>query len=267
MVDIHTHILPGFDDGPSTVEQTRQMLAAAEQGGTKTLVLTPHILNPSDYGREPELLEKFALVQNLIRKDGRKIKIFLGGEIYLYPDTQLDRRFSTFNNNGKYALVEFSMREIPEFVPQKLFDLMLKGYQPVLAHPERYLPIMRNPAYAYKFAQMGVTLQMNAGSLLGVFGSTVQATAQQLLEHDLIHVIASDGHDTNSRTISLAAVRGYVVKNFGEKTADILLVTNPGNIIRGEKLLKKEPIPFDDSGKKTSRWQMVKKKLKLDKMF
>ncbi len=264
MIDIHTHLLPGFDDGPADVEQSRSMLVTAAAGGTKSLVLTPHILSPSDYDRESELLEKFGLVQDLIREAKFKLKVYLGGEIYLYPDTQLNRIFSTINNNGKYALVEFSMREIPEFVPQKLFDLMLQGFQPVLAHPERYLPIMRYPAYAYKFAQMGVTLQMNAGSLLGVFGSTVQTTAQQLLEHNLVHVIASDGHDVNSRTVSLAAVQELVIKKYGKQTADTLLITNPGNIIQGEKLVKNEPIPFDDGGKKPSLWQALKKKLKTD---
>lgn len=267
MVDIHTHLLPEYDDGPQSVDETRKMLEVAEKGGTHTVVVTPHILDFSDYERKDEILQKFELVKKTIRQDGRNIKAFLGGEIFLFPDTQLDQVFSTINNNGKYALVEFGMRQIPEFIPQKLFDFVMAEYKPILAHPERYIPIIKNPKYAYKFANMGVALQMNAGSILGVFGSSVKEVAHELIEHNCIHIIASDGHNTNSRTISLKEAKEYVTKSYGEEKAKILFEVNPMKAIKGEQLIIEEPIPFDPIRKKNSTWDNFKKKFKLDKFL
>ena len=265
MVDIHTHLLPEYDDGSQSVEETRNMLKVSEEGGTHTVVVTPHILDFTDYGRKDEILSKFELVKKIIKQDGRNIKAYLGGEIFLFPDSKLDQIFSTFNNNGKFALVEFDMQQIPEFLPQKLFDLVIGEYKPILAHPERYIPIIKNPKYAYKFANMGVALQMNSGSILGIFGSSVKNVAHELIEHNCIHIIASDGHNTNSRTISLKEAREYVNNTFGEEKAKILFEVNPMKAIKGEDLIKEEPIPFDDVRKKRSIWENFKKKFKLDK--
>ena len=267
MVDIHSHLLPDYDDGPPTIDHTREMLQVAEQGGTRIIVATPHILDITDYDREDEILYKFKLLRELVKKDGRNIKVFLAGEIFLFPDTKLDRIFSTFNNNKKYALVEFSMRQIPDFVPQKLFDFVMDGFHPVLAHPERYIPIIRSPKYAYKFVQMDVALQMNAGSILGAFGDSVKRTARQLLDHRCIHIIASDGHNTNSRSIDLGEVRKYIVNTYGEEQAKILLEENPLRVIRGEPLIKEEPIPFEDKTDDRSIWRKLKKKTGLDKFI
>lgn len=258
MIDIHTHLLPDFDDGPKSIDDTRNMLTLAERDGTKELVLTSHILVPKDYEREAEILGKFELIKKLIRKDKRKLKIHLGGEIFMHPDTELDHVFSTFNNNKVYALVEFGMREIPEFVPQKLFDWIMKGYKPILAHPERYIPVIKNPRYAYKFAQMGVALQVNAGSLLGVFGESVRKCAYTLIDHKLIHFVASDGHDINSRSISLREAYRFVSEKYNADLADRLMVHNPGNAIKGKELDKEEPIPFEEE-RELGMWQSLKK--------
>jgi protein-tyrosine phosphatase len=267
MIDIHTHLLPDFDDGPKNVEQTRKMLAIAENDGTTAVVVTPHLLDLTDYEREEEILSKFEEVKNIIQQDGLNVKAYLGGELYLFPEIKFDRVFSTINNNNKYPLVEFGMRQVPEFVPKKLFDFLMEGYVPILAHPERYLPIIKNPRYAFKFAQMGVALQMNAGSILGVFGESVQQVAHQLLDHKCIHFIASDGHNTNSRTISLAVVKEYMTKIYGKETAEILLIKNPQNAISGKKLIREDPIPFENLDSNLSIWQKFKKRFKLNKLL
>ncbi|MEE9169532.1 MAG: CpsB/CapC family capsule biosynthesis tyrosine phosphatase [bacterium] len=262
MIDIHTHLLPEFDDGPKDLDETRKMLALAEKDGTTEVVLTSHILNPSDHEREDEILEKFELVKQASRKDGRSLEIYLGGEIYVHPETKLDRVFSTLNNNKKYALVEFGMRQIPEFVPKRLFDWLMEGYKPIIAHPERVLPIMKNPSYAYKFVQMGAALQLNAGSLLGVFGDSAKKCAHELIEHKLVHFIASDGHDTNSRSISLRKVYQSMVSKYGEPLVQTLMEDNPKRAIRGEELIREEPIPFEEDEVRPTRWKALKRKLR-----
>lgn len=258
MIDIHTHLLPNFDDGPKSIDDTRNMLTLSERDGTKEIVLTSHILVPKDYEREAEILEKFELIKKLIRKDKRKLKIYLGGEIFMHPDTELNHVFSTFDNNKVYALVEFGMRQIPEFVPQKLFDWIMKGYKPILAHPERYLPIIKNPTYAFKFAQMGVALQINAGSLLGIFGESVRKCAYQLIDHKLVHFVASDGHDINSRSISLREAYRFVSERYSPALAETLMVKNPKCAIKGKDFEKEEPIPFEEESG-SGIWGSVKR--------
>ena len=132
MVDIHTHLLPDYDDGPPNVDGTREMLQVAVRDGTKEIVVTPHILNTGDYQREKEIRQKFRLVKRLIKEKGYNLKVYLGSEVYLYPDSTLDHPLSTLNGNKKYALVEFSLRTIPEFVPPKIFDWILDGYSIII---------------------------------------------------------------------------------------------------------------------------------------
>ncbi len=263
MIDIHTHLLPEFDDGPRSMDDTRRMLALAEKDGTTEIVLTSHILSPADFDREEEILEKFKQVKDVVKKDGRKVKIYLGGEIFLHPDTELNKVFTTFNNNGKYVLVEFGMRTIPEFVPKKIFDWTMNGIRPIIAHPERVLPIMKNPKYAYRFVQMGASLQINSGSLLGIFGDSVKKCAQVLLEHDLVHFVASDGHDIRSRSISLKNAYELVSSQYGPSRAEILFEMNPVRAILGEELIKSEPIEFEERSNGSGRWQSLKRKFGL----
>jgi|Deesub1362B_J571_1020462.scaffolds.fasta_scaffold06520_3 protein-tyrosine phosphatase len=265
MIDIHTHLLPDFDDGPANLDETREMLELAEKDGTRAIVITPHILDYGDYERQDEIFEKFEQVKEVARKDGRKLRLYLGGEIYLLPDIQPVYPFSTLNNNGKTILFEFSMREIPEFAPNKIFDWIMEGYQPILAHPERFLPILKNPRYAFKFAQMGVGLQINAGSVVGVFGEKIRRLAFSLIEHRMAHIVASDGHNTNSRSISLKEARQRVEERFGKKVAWVLFEENPRRAVEGEPLLREDPIPFEDYSQKPSRWDLIKRRLGLGK--
>ena len=160
-------------------------------------------------------------------------------------------------------LVEFSLRTIPEFVPEMLFNWVMAGYQPILAHPERNLKIFNTPAYAYKFAQMGVLLQMNGGSLLGIFGDRAKTLAHDLMDHNLIHFIASDGHNVDSRPIFLGDVFQYVADHWGEDRAVDLMETNPRKAIQAQKIDIPEPIPFTENTKKPNKIRNFLQKLGL----
>ncbi len=117
IIDIHTHILPAYDDGAMDEDMTRKMLHQAYEGGTREIVSTSHVLSNADYDRKDEILEKFARVKEIAAEEKLDITFHLGAEIYMHPDTTIDQPISTFDNNRKYALVEFSLRSIPEFVP------------------------------------------------------------------------------------------------------------------------------------------------------
>ena len=139
----------------------------------------------------------------------------------------------------------------------------MNGILPILAHPERLLPIIKNPKYAYRFVQMGASLQVNAGSLLGIFGDSVKKCAQELLEHDLVHFVASDGHDIRSRSISLKKAYNLVSSQYGLSKAEVLFEMNPIRAILGDELIKSEPIAFEERNNGSRRWQALKRKFGL----
>jgi protein-tyrosine phosphatase len=260
IIDIHTHILPAYDDGAVDEEMTRKMLHQAYEGGTREIVSTSHVLSNADYDRKAEILEKFETVRQIVAKENLDLTLYLGSEIYMHPDTVIDHPISTFNNNRKYALVEFSLRSIPEFVPEMLFNWVMAGYKPILAHPERNLKIAEIPAYAYKFCQMGVLLQMNGGSLLGVFGERARKTSHLLMDHNMIHFIASDGHNVDTRPIYLGDVYDYVADHWGKERADELMYKNPKKAILGEPIEIREPTPIREDKRKPNKiWNLLKK--------
>lgn len=251
MIDIHTHILPKVDDGPSTWEESIEMLKGGQKDGIKEIALTPHILSNFDYNLEKEIRQRFAELKRKTTAAGIRIKLHLGSEIYLQPETNLNHGLSTFNENGKHFLVEFPMSRIPEYASQKLFELIMDGFIPVLAHPERNAVILRNPSRAYQLVQMGTLIQINSGSLTGDFGQSVKATAFDLIEHNLVHFVASDCHDADSRPLALKEAKKIVEENWGSSLAKLLFVENPRKLLRGQKISPPEPIAFEERPKRS----------------
>jgi len=263
MIDIHVHLLPDFDDGPVCLEETRDMLHMAWQQGIRTLVATPHILNNGDYQRAEEIHRKFQEVKKLIVREKFPLKVYLGSELYLQPDTTLEQDFCTLNNNGKYLLVEFTLRTVPEFTFEKIFEWVLQGYFPILAHPERNLKIIDDPNLLYRFAQMGVLVQVNSGSLLGKFGKKVKELVYQLMDHNLVHFVGSDAHGAANRPITLREAWEVVEENWGAARARRLFKVNPSRALQGKPLEIQEPVPFEEKFLQQPLWQRFLKKLRI----
>jgi protein-tyrosine phosphatase len=245
VIDLHTHILPGFDDGATSWEEARQMLLVAEEDGITDLVATPHILGPGDVGRETELNQLFAELCRIKEQEGLKLRLHLGAEIYACHEMRLDRHFLTLAGNGRYFLVEFPMENIPPFAEVQFFDLIMEGYRPILAHPERNLAILRDPGLAEKCVERGVLLQVNSGSLRGVFGPETRRLAEQLLDARLVHVVASDAHGASARRPRLRETYALVERRWGKDAASRLFVENPRQILAGEEVEQVEPLSME----------------------
>jgi len=241
--DIHSHILPKIDDGSQSWDETMDMARQAWESGTTDLAVTHHIINNADYAREGEIIEKFDELKTRLRAAQIPLNLHLGAEIYYQFDMELSHRISTYNNNGKYFLVEFPMREIPRAVDEKFFDFVMDGKIPILAHPERYLELLQNPDRAYEFVQRGVLLQLNAGSLVGQYGGQIREFAINLLEARLIHFVGSDGHNTTRRPIAMDEAYEMVQERWGEKVTTQLFRENPARMLRGEDIKVPEPYP------------------------
>ncbi|MBD7911784.1 tyrosine-protein phosphatase [Clostridium cibarium] len=232
MIDIHSHILPGIDDGSKNIKMTLDMLRIAEKDGITEIVATPHFCR--GYGETPyeevrELVKEF---NKVILSEGINLTINYGQEVY-YSENMIDdykKGLIGTINDSKYMLFELPMRKMESEAFDIIYELQVLGIIPVLAHPERYKFIMDKPSYINKFIEEGVLFQMNAGSIRGDFGATVKKTAGILLEHGIYNFIGSDGHnDTTRKTeisdgIDLSIQKNKMYKDFFENSAKNLLL-------------------------------------------
>lgn len=232
MIDLHTHILPGVDDGAKDMEQALDMARQAAAHGVKTVAATPHFLNVT----WSEIKEKTAYFQQVVRENGIALDVVVGAEIYVDPeliDLPADE-IPTYNDAGRYCLIEFPMLELPPYIDQVLFSLQVKGITPIIAHPERYQAVIRNPNLAAGWIEAGCLIQMNANSILGLFGEKVKQTSKIMLQHNMVHVLASDAHSTGRRGFYLDRCVEAAQRLVAPADIEKLVSTNPALVIAGE---------------------------------
>ena len=249
MIDIHTHVLPGIDDGSRSMDETLEMLLQAEESGVKVLVTTPHCNIPDEFDNyvSEDLDELWRRVESEARRVGNDLKICRGMEIFAteeLPDLLESGRVWTLNGT-KYFLTEFDFGEDPDFCRYILQRCRSRGFRPIIAHPERYYFLQRDPQIAYEWCTAGYGLQLNKGSLLGDFGRQAYHTAVMLVDHGLAACVASDAHSPWQRNTNMGEIRTYLTEEYGRDYARLLLEENPLRILTGKELLGYEPIPFD----------------------
>lgn len=242
MIDIHSHILPGLDDGSQSLEESVQMAQSAVADGIKKMVATPHLYRNNFEHEDLGVLEqtKNSLVEAL-KANHIPLEIYLGAEVHishnLFDEIRLNRK-SLVINESSYILIEFPSDHIFSGVKHLFFDLMSDGLTPIIAHPERNSLFARNPELLYDLVHMGGFTQMNSGSFYGLYGRRVREVALQFLELNLLHFIGSDCHNVRfSRPRFSDAVKN-IAALAGETTAAALVYENP------QALLDDEDIPF-----------------------
>ena len=202
MVDLHSHLIWGIDDGSKSREMTINMLKQAAEGGTKKLVLTPHYF-PGYYDKSiDEVREKTKEISLLTKELGLDIEIYCGQEIYFNEkilENFEDKLIGTLNDS-RYMLIELNIRSFQiEEVTEILYELQLKGIVPVIAHPERYHKFIKNPSLVNEFIKEGFLFQLNIGSITGAFGKEVKKTAEIFLKNNIYSFFGSDAHRDEDR--------------------------------------------------------------------
>ena len=257
MIDIHAHLLPGVDDGPESMEESFAMLQKGFADGISGVICTPHVVDWLNEEMERDFIQKFRALNKMIKKEEMAISLWLGSEIHYYAKYNHESKLSTLNGKGKYILLELPFTEVPKDVGETIFRIVLERKTPVIAHPERNTMIIQKPKLAYELVQHGVLLQINAGSLTGDFGRTVKRVAFDFMDHHMVHFVASDCHNPNSRPMILSKAYRMVLKHWGMERAEKLFQENPMMVIRGERISPPEPIPFDEANRKrTNRFKL-----------
>ncbi len=249
MIDLHAHILPGVDDGAKTIEQSLFMVKQGEKAGVTTICATPHILRQVTTQLEEKINRSLDLLRTKVVQSGSKVNIALGSEIYVREDMCSLKKFDffTLNNTGKYLLMELPWGQFPPHVDQIVYDLQLEGQIPIIAHPERSIIAKKQLVQVENLVHKGALMQVNAGSLLGFFGRKIKRMAEELLRRNLAHFLASDAHDHLSCPIEILPLAFTCACNIigGEKAKE-LVVSNPRQVIRGERLTSRNPtLPFE----------------------
>jgi protein-tyrosine phosphatase len=237
MVDIHCHILPGIDDGASTLDESLQMAESAIAEGITHIVATPH--SSDDFVFDAERVR--ALRNEIQAHIGPRIKLATGCDFHLNLKNleDLDKYPGKYTINQKnYLLVEFNEFAIPPSMDEKLHQLQLAGLSPIITHPERNWIICSQPARLLGWVQRGCYVQVTAAALTGGFGTTAQRYAEEWIDQGLIHFVASDGHNMKRRPLTLRPAYEAVEARCGKEVALALFVENPLAAFEGQ------PLPF-----------------------
>lgn len=249
MIDLHSHILHNFDDGPRTLEAALELAQIAVADGVTTMVATPHgasTVSMSLRYSVPLVHERLDELRAALQVMGIPLEVLPGTELYGEPGlaTQLRAGQQLRYGNSQAVLVEFPSNALPTTVEQVVFELQLAGYRVVVAHPERIRYVQEGPNALVSLVERGALMQLTADALLGVQGERLRRVAETLLLHRLVQIIATDAHGRHvGRMPNLGAARARAAVLLDEGAADALVRNTPAALLRDAPLDLPPPEP------------------------
>ena len=238
MIDLHSHILNGIDDGSRTLEESIEILKEEVEFGVTDVVFTPHYIRDSKYNANNKTKEK--LLNKLkaeIKKENININLYLGNEAYI--DEGIPKLLTTdikTMNNSKYILVELPLRHEYSMLDEVINELIINDLTPIIAHPERYSCYQGNYKFFADLIAMGCILQGNIGSLAGIYGKNDKKMLKNLLKRGMIAVIGTDVHHSDSSILKINVEKCLkkIVKD--EKKVADLLYKNAEKVINNKDI-------------------------------
>jgi len=242
VIDLHSHILPGVDDGAADADASLELARAAVADGIEVLAATPHVRR--DYPTPVETMERLVReLRTALRAEEIPLELLPGGELALDALGRLDddelRRFGLGGNEG-YLLIEFPYVGFPLQLRDIVFGLRMRGFRPVLAHPERNGEVQASPERLEPLVEGGALVQVTAASVDGRLGRASKTAAARLLELGLAHLLASDAHAPTLREIGMSSAAAELGD---EELAHWLTVEVPGAIVRGQPVPERPERP------------------------
>lgn len=242
MLDLHSHILPGLDDGAKDDTTALSMLEMAAANGTRGIVATPHVIEGEWLPAWSSIVTGCRRLSACAEARGIKIAIYPGAEVAVNYDllSLLDKPGPYCINGGRYLLLELPSNNIPAYADDFFFTLQTRGFLPIIAHPERNQEIRRQPERMVGWIRKGLFAQINAGSLAGQIGTEVMRFAEQLVTRRMAHCLGSDAHSIRTRRPILTAARNKIAVLAGAKVAEEITAVTPGEILAGKEIIPPE---------------------------
>jgi len=222
--DVHSHLLPGIDDGSQNMETSIRLIKGMKELGYKKLITTPHIMWDMYKNTREIILEKLQEVQSRLNEEKPEIEIAVAAEYFIddHVEELLKQKEPLLSFGDKMVLVEFSMASPPFDLKEVLFEMQLQGYQPVIAHPERYIYLEQNKDFYSELKDTGCLFQVNALSLSGYYGRSVSELANYLCKKKYYDLVGTDLHHSRH----LDALKNPSVISSLNKLQDICSIQN-----------------------------------------
>jgi len=236
MIDLHTHLLPDWDDGAKTWEEAFEMCEVARQDGIAKIALTPHIFRMSKHDDDLAVLKQ-RMKQFKERMASLPIQFVTGAEVLVHHEmVDSIKRYDLCLNHSNYVFIEFPSNYVLPGAKDLLYHLMLDGLIPIISHPERNVVFAEHPDLLCELIKMGCLGQVTAKSISGEFGHNIKKTAELLLKHNLVHVIASDAHDPEHRAPILSRGVEEAGKIVGQEKAKAMVRDIPEAILENNEI-------------------------------
>jgi len=238
MIDLHTHLLWDWDDGPDDPSESLAMCSMAEREGTESICLTPHLFRMTRYDDDLEVLRRRKIeFQDEIRRAGIGLDLHWGAEVYVHGEvaSAVEANRLTVDETN-YVFLEFDSEGLPAGSAAILARFMNRGFVPIISHPERNGGFAARPDLLYEFVNMGCIAQVTAASLTGEMGKEAKTTAGIFLVNNLVQIIASDAHRAAWRPPGLRAAVAAAAQIVGESKALAMVTDAPRAVLHNKPL-------------------------------
>jgi len=251
MIDLHSHILPGIDDGSRSLAMSLEMARIAVQDGIRVMACTPHIYPGLYMNDTAGITAARDALQAELDQHGIALELTTGADVHLVPGILEGLRAGTVPSlhSSRYVLLEPSHHVAPPRFAESVFQLVAAGYVPVITHPERLTWVEDNFAVLAELTRQGAWMQVTAGALTGVFGSRAQYWGERFLGEGLTHILATDAHSAGRRIPVLSEGLAVAQRLLGAEEAQQLVRGRPSAIMSNSPPSQAAPLPARQSAR------------------
>mgnify|MGYP006067348935 FL=1 len=246
MIDIHSHILPNIDDGARSIEETFNLIKEAQKAGFEAIISTSHYMENYYETDVPEReVWVKAICENLQTKN-IETNLYLGNEIYFSDNIieLLEQRKASTINYTSYVLFELPLNAEPMNLYDVVYEMLQYKLVPILAHPERYSYVQKDPDLIYDLIEKGVLMQANYGSIIGQYGEKAQIIVRKFFENNMVHFLGSDVHRPNTIYPKIPQILREIESIIGSEKLEELTTKNPKLLLNNKKIEIEEPTDF-----------------------
>lgn len=239
MIDMHSHILPEIDDGAKSIEESIEMIKEAYKAGFTGIVSTSHYIEDSYDASKQKRYELIKIIEKRLENENIDITIYNGAEAYVNTNLNdlIKKEELVTINETKYLLIELPMNNKIIYLNEIISELKDNGIIPIIAHPERYSYVQKDPKILNDLIDQGVLFQSNYGSLIGKYGKDAQKAVKKLLKNNMIQLLGTDTHRSNSTYTQMDEIIKKFTKLLGKEKFEILSTVNPLKVIANEKII------------------------------